>query len=99
MLKSRTALVTPNRLNPVPFGSDPFPFPSRCSGAYARTSTQALNNATNRYLLELANHGAIEAMRRNPALANGLSTFGGKLTSAPVATAHELPYSPLTDIL
>ena len=24
MLKSRTALVTPNRLNPVPFGSDPF---------------------------------------------------------------------------
>lgn len=68
-------------------------------GAYARSSTQALNNATNRYLLELANHGPLEAMRRNPALANGLSSFDGKLTSAPVAEAHGMTCSAPFELL
>jgi alanine dehydrogenase len=62
-------------------------------GAVARTSTMALSSATLPYLVEVADHGVTGAVRRNPALAKGLSTFGGHLVSAPVAEAHDLPFS------
>jgi alanine dehydrogenase len=68
-------------------------------GAYARTSTQALNNVTERYLLALAQFELLEALRANPALAAGLSTHQGALTSAPVANAHGLSCTPLSAIL
>ena len=68
-------------------------------GAYARTSTQALNNVTERYLLALAQFELLEALRVNPALAAGLSTHQGALTSAPVANAHGLSCTPLSAIL
>ena len=68
-------------------------------GAYARTSTQALNNVTERYLLALAQFELLEALRANPALAAGLSTHQGALTSAPVANAHGLSCTPLSEIL
>jgi alanine dehydrogenase len=57
-------------------------------GAYARTATQALTNATYRYLELLADHGLVEACRRQPGLLAGISTLGGQLTSRPVADAH-----------
>jgi len=68
-------------------------------GAYARTSTQALNNVTERYLLALAQFELLEALRANPALAEGLSTHQGALTSAPVATAHSISCTPYSEIL
>ena len=68
-------------------------------GAYARTSTQALNNVTERYLTLLADHGPVEAMRKNEGLAHGLNVYAGKLTSQPVANAHGLPHLSVSDAL
>jgi alanine dehydrogenase len=63
-------------------------------GAYARTATQALTNATNRFIELLADHGLSEACRRQPALVGGINVMDGKITQFAVATAHGLPYSP-----
>ena len=49
-------------------------------GAVARTSTFALTNSTLRYGLELANKGLKRAAEENPHLAEGVNTYGGKLT-------------------
>lgn len=61
-------------------------------GAVARTSTIGLTNATYPFIEQIAEHGAIEAMRLNPHLKNGLSVFQGHLTSAPVAKAQKRAY-------
>jgi len=63
-------------------------------GAYSRTATQALTNATNRYIELLADHGLVEACRRLPALITGINVMDGKITHFAVAAAHGLPYSP-----
>lgn len=60
--------------------------------AYARTATQALTNATFRYLQELADHGVAEACRRVPALVGGINVTKGHVTSQPVAEAHGMPW-------
>ncbi|MCU0261799.1 MAG: alanine dehydrogenase, partial [Ilumatobacteraceae bacterium] len=54
-------------------------------GAVPNTSTYALTNATLPYVLEVALHGAGGAARRDPALALGVNTVAGRVTSAPVA--------------
>jgi alanine dehydrogenase len=54
-------------------------------GAVPHTSTYALTNATLPYLLDVAVHGAAEAVRRDPSIAHGLNTFAGSVTNAPVA--------------
>lgn len=59
--------------------------------AYARTATQALTNATQRYIELLADHGWEEACRRQPALRGGLNVRDGKVTCPAVALAHGLP--------
>lgn len=56
-------------------------------GAYARTSTFALNNCTVKYGLQLANKGLERACRENPALARGLNLHQGRITFKPVAEA------------
>ncbi len=61
-------------------------------GAYARTSTQALSNATARYVELLADHGLEGACKKQPALTGGINTRDGRLTSQPVAEAHGLKY-------
>ncbi|MBN8248098.1 MAG: NAD-binding protein, partial [Verrucomicrobia bacterium] len=60
-------------------------------GAYARTATQALTNATYRYIETLADLGLSEACRRVPALLSGINILGGEITLRPVAEAHGLP--------
>ncbi len=62
-------------------------------GAYARTATQALTNATYRYIELLADHGLAEAARRQPALISGINVYKGKLASKPVAEAHSMEWS------
>jgi alanine dehydrogenase len=47
-------------------------------GAVPWTATQALNNSTLPYVLQLANHGA-KALEINPALAKGLNVTDGRL--------------------
>ncbi|MGI9088248.1 MAG: alanine dehydrogenase [Chthoniobacterales bacterium] len=61
-------------------------------GAYARTSTQALSNATARYVELLADHGLVEACKKQPALIGGINTRDGKLTQQAVADALGMKY-------
>jgi len=63
------------------------------------TSTYALTNATLSYGLQLANRGFPQALARNPALAKGLNTFGGKVTHEGVAAAFNLPLTPIEEVL
>ncbi len=56
-------------------------------GAVARTSTQALGNATLPFVLALADKGWRQAVADDPHLRAGLSTHEGRLTSLPVGTA------------
>ncbi|WP_433686522.1 alanine dehydrogenase [Micromonospora carbonacea] len=68
-------------------------------GAVPHTSTYALTNVTLPYALELANHGWREALRRDPALAQGLNTHDGQVVYGPVAEAHGMPTRPLAEVL
>ncbi|MBE3596504.1 MAG: alanine dehydrogenase [Hydrogenibacillus sp.] len=68
-------------------------------GAVPRTSTLALTNATLPYVLALADKGALEATKADPALAKGVNTCRGALTYAAVAESLDLPYTPLDDVL
>lgn len=68
-------------------------------GAYARTATQALTNATYPLIQELADHGLREACRRQSALAGGVNVASGQITYGPVADAHGLPLTPVAAIL
>jgi alanine dehydrogenase len=65
-------------------------------GAYARTATDALTNATSRYALALANHGLRDALQRLPELQPGLNTHAGALTCAAVGEAHGIPYKDIS---
>jgi alanine dehydrogenase len=68
-------------------------------GAVPHTSTYALTNVTLPYAAEIANRGWREALRADDALALGLNTHQGALTCAPVAQAHNLPYTPTAAVL
>ena len=68
-------------------------------GAVPHTSTYALTNVTLPYVLELANQGWRAALRADPALAAGLHTYEGALTCQPVADAHQLPATPVSEVL
>ncbi|MCB9779404.1 MAG: alanine dehydrogenase [Alphaproteobacteria bacterium] len=61
-------------------------------GAVARTSTFALNNATLRYGVMLADMGWEAAIARDPSLKLGLNVCRGKVTYKAVADAHGLPF-------
>ena len=68
-------------------------------GAVPITSTRALTNVTLPYVEELADHGVLEAIRREPALAKGVNVIDGKITYHAVADAHGLEHTPLDDAL
>jgi alanine dehydrogenase len=63
-------------------------------GGVARTSTQALNNATLPFALALANKGYRHALADDPHLLAGLNIAHGKVTYKAVADAHGLPHTP-----
>lgn len=60
-------------------------------GACSRTATQALTNATQKYVLKLANLGWKKALREDKDLRNGLNVCLGKVTYPEVA--HDLGYA------
>ena len=64
-------------------------------GAVPITSTRALTNVTLPYVEQLADLGAIGAVRANPELARGVNAIGGRLTYEAVSEAHGMPYTPL----
>ncbi|GAA3688543.1 alanine dehydrogenase [Nonomuraea antimicrobica] len=68
-------------------------------GAVPHTSTFALTNVTLPYALAIADRGWQRAMREDPALAHGLSTHEGRLTSGPVAQAHGLEWTRPQEVL
>jgi alanine dehydrogenase len=68
-------------------------------GAVPRTSTYALTSVTLPYLLSIAENGAEEAMRRDPALMAGLNTYRGKITCAHVADALGETYAAARGLL
>lgn len=68
-------------------------------GAVPRTSTFALNNATMRYAIALADKGVERAVREDKGLWNGVNTYRGAITCAPVAESQNRPYTPLEDLL
>lgn len=64
-------------------------------GAVPHSSTHALANATLPYVLDIANHGWKEAVRTDPALAEGVNVVNGSVVYEPVADALDLPYHSL----
>jgi alanine dehydrogenase len=56
-------------------------------GAVARTSTEALTQATVGYITQIAELGVTEALRTNPHLADGLNIAEGRITHPGVAKA------------
>ena len=68
-------------------------------GAVPHTSTYALTNVTLPYAVEMANRGWRDALRADASLALGLNTYAGQLTCEPVAEAHGLPYTPISEVL
>ena len=68
-------------------------------GAVPRTSTFALTNATLPYALKLANQGFMQAITSDPGLKAGVNTYAGRLTYEAVATAQELEYTPLDEMI
>jgi alanine dehydrogenase len=68
-------------------------------GAVPNTSTYALTNATLPYIVELADRGWREALRRDAALAKGLNTHEGQVVYGPVAEAHGLEAVDIATLL
>ena len=68
-------------------------------GAVPHSSTHALVNATLPYVLAIADNGWKDAVRADPALAEGVNVVDGKIVCEPVAEAHGLSASPLADAL
>lgn len=68
--------------------------------AVPSTSTLALTNATLPYVLQLAEHGWLDAARANPALALGINTHAGSIIHDGVASAFpDLPRTHLDALL
>ena len=61
--------------------------------AYARTATQALTNATHRFIELVADYGLDEACHRQPALLGGINVKDGQVTCRAVAEAHGMPFT------
>lgn len=69
------------------------------AGVVPITSTLALTNVTLPYILAVAEKGAVEAARSDPALARGVNVMEGKVTLREVAEATGNPYFPLEYVL
>ncbi len=68
-------------------------------GAYARTASQGLMNATYRYIEAIADKGLEAAAKKMPELVPAISTMGGRLTCPIVAKAHDLPCVPVDEMM
>jgi alanine dehydrogenase len=56
--------------------------------AFSKTATELLSNVTLPYALQIANLGVLEALKKNPGLRRGLSTYKGQLTLMETAVKH-----------
>ncbi len=67
---------------------------SNMPGAYAQTATQALTNATHRFVEILADFGLAEALVRIPQLRSGVNIHNGEVTCKAVADTFGFEYKP-----
>ncbi|MBL0333598.1 MAG: alanine dehydrogenase [Chlorobiota bacterium] len=68
-------------------------------GGVPFTSTLGLTNATYVYMIQLANLGWKEAMKKSPELVHGLNIVDGKITFKGVSDAFEMQYTPVKEVL
>ena len=68
-------------------------------GAYPKTATVALTNATISYIRELTKKGSIDAVKNDPSLALGVNLFNGNITNRAVAEALDLEFKSLDTLL
>jgi alanine dehydrogenase len=68
-------------------------------GAVPRTSTEALNNVTLPFVLQLADLGATEALLADPNFRNGLNVYAGQVTEEHVAESLGYEYVTAADAL
>lgn len=68
-------------------------------GAVPHTSTYALTNATMRYAVEIADNGWKTACQKRKELARGFTTHDGKLYTAPVGEALDIPAASVDELL
>ena len=64
-------------------------------GVVALSSTYALTSVTNRFGLEIADHGFQEAVSQSSALSYGVNTHNGTVTNEAVASSFDMEYTPL----
>lgn len=69
------------------------------AGIVPITSTLALTNVTLPHIMAIADHGIVDAARRDPALARGVNVMEGKVTRQEVAEATGNRYFPLEYVL
>ncbi len=68
-------------------------------GAVPVTASQGYGNALLPYIKDIADFGAIEALRRNPWLAKGLTTYNGLLTLQETAAVQQREFTSVSEIL
>ena len=68
-------------------------------GAYPKTSTIALSNATISYVRKLANNGILQAIKNDASLALGVNVYNGVVTNRAVAEVHNLEFREIELIL
>lgn len=68
-------------------------------GAYPKTSTLALSNATISYVRKLANDGVINAIKNDASLALGVNVYNGAVTNFSVASTHNLEFRSIESCL
>ena len=68
-------------------------------GAYSRTATQALNNVTHPWTMLIADKGLAGACRTRKELLGGINVIGGKLTCEPVASAHGIESTAVSEMV
>jgi alanine dehydrogenase len=68
-------------------------------GAVPFTSTYALTNVTLPYAERIAGRGWKDAVRADPALAQGVNVVDGSVVYGPVAEAHGLDWKHLDEVL
>jgi alanine dehydrogenase len=67
-------------------------------GAYPRTSTLSLTNATLPYIKTIADNGIEDAIRKGPEVISALNTYKGRLVNQTVAEAMGITYTDIKNI-
>ena len=68
-------------------------------GAAPVTASQGYGNALLPYIKDIADHGVIDALKRNPYLAKGLTTYNGLLTLKETANVQKRKYTSVEEAL